>query len=177
MFRQPTPDQHRARRAAERAANMAALCSSTTRPLTGGTYAGATEAARPKTKPYRDAALLEMARGRLCLLCPAGNCTCTPGSVVSCHSNWHEHGGRAKNRKADDCYSVWGGDRAHEWLDRSGAPAAEKEARFMAAHLQQVLCWRVIADDPSEPMRFRRAARRALDHLNATPTGELDGKV
>jgi hypothetical protein len=131
-------------------------------------YGSAVLKAAPKTQAYRDPVLLEMARGRPCLLCVPGECCCRPGSVVACHSNSAIHG-KAKSRKADDCYSVWGGDFAHEWLDRSGATRAKKESAFMAAHLLQVLAWREIAADPSEPERFRKAAQRALERMNATP--------
>jgi hypothetical protein len=141
-----------------------------------GTYGGSTAGPAPKTEPYRDAVLLEMARGRPCLLCPAGECTCTPGSTVACHSNLSIHG-KAKNRKPDDCYTVWGGREAHARLDQpighDGPTREQKAATFMAAHLKQVLAWREIAHDPAEPERFRRAAQRALQRLNATPLPEV----
>jgi hypothetical protein len=126
----------------------------------------------PKSEPKRNPALLAMANGRECLLCPAGQCQCTPGSVVACHSNLSIHG-KAGARKADDCYSVWGGDVAHRWLDQGGATFLQKEAAFMAAHLRQVLEWRRIAADPSEPARFRKAALWALEQLGALPVGEM----
>jgi hypothetical protein len=129
--------------------------------------------AAPKSEPKRNPALLEMAKGRECLLCPPGMCRCTPGSTVAAHSNLLEHG-KGKGRKADDCYSVWAGFESHEWLDQGPAPAAEKEAAFMKAHLRQVLEWRRIATDPSEPERFRKAARWALTALNATSIGALE---
>jgi hypothetical protein len=142
----------------------------------GATMGRAVLKAVPKTVAYRDPALLAMAQDRPCLLCPAGTCTCTPGSTVACHSNFAEHGGKGKNRRADDCYSVWGGMEAHRRLDQpigAGGPTkAQKEATFMAAHARQVLAWRQVAADPAEPERFRRAARRALEHLNATPIPE-----
>jgi hypothetical protein len=134
-------------------------------------YSGTTTPA-PKPEPKRNPVLLEMARDRECLLCPSGQCQCTPGSVVACHSNLSIHG-KAGARKADDCYSVWGGDVMHKWLDQGGATAAEKARVFMEAHLRQVLAWRHIAMDKSEPERFRKAAQWALDELNATPTGDI----
>jgi hypothetical protein len=76
--------------------------------------------------------------------------------------------------KQSDEYSVWGCAACHDWYDRSGAPRAEKRRAFMAAHLRQVQAWRVIASDPSEPERFRKAAAWALSTLNATPTGALE---
>jgi len=127
--------------------------------------------AQPKTEPKRNQTLLDMAQGRICLLCPPGRCSCTPGSVVACHSNELAHG-KAKGRKADDCFSVWGGDRAHAWLDEGPACRETKRRAFMAAHIRQVMAWRFIATDPTEPERFRNAARWALEQLHASPIPE-----
>jgi hypothetical protein len=132
-------------------------------------FEGTTRAV-PKTTPKRNRVLLEMANGRPCLLCPPGRCACPLGSVVACHSNLAIHG-KAGARKADDCYSVWGGSFIHAWLDQGGATAAVKERVFMAGHLRQVNEWRRIASDASEPDRFRKAAQWALDALNATQVG------
>jgi hypothetical protein len=136
------------------------------KPIAQGTYKGSTSGPVVKSQAKRNQALLEMAQGRPCLLCPQGRCRCTPGSVVACHSNLGIHG-KAGARKADDQYSVWGGDQAHFDLDRSGKDAGEKETAFMRAHIRQVQAWRRIASDPSEPVRFRRAAQWALDQLGA----------
>jgi hypothetical protein len=163
-------EAERQARAAERAKRIANQRKGLT--ICEGTYAGGTRATAPKTAPYRDPALLEMARGRPCLLCQPGFCRCTPGTVVACHSNLSIHG-KAKGRKADDLYTVWGGAEAHRALDQGKESREAKEARFMAAHLRQVEAWRVVAADPNEPRRFRRAAQRALENLNATPLGDL----
>jgi hypothetical protein len=171
-FIRPSQEERQQRRQAEREANMRGLMG-VARPLTPGTYKGATSGAAPKTEAKRCPALLEMAQGRPCLLCPEGRCHCTPGSVVACHSNLGIHG-KAGARKADDQYSVWGGDQAHFDLDRSGKDAGEKETAFMRAHMRQVQAWRVVATDASEPERFRKAARWALDQLGASPIGEME---
>lgn len=145
-----------------------------TRSLHRGTYGPAKITPQPKSHPKRNTALLDMAEGRSCLLCPPGQCRCTPGSTVAAHSNLSIHG-KAKGRKADDCYSVWAGHEAHAWLDQSAASAREKEAVFMAAHLRQVLEWRRIAVDPSEPERFRRAARWAVEQIDGTVLEAITG--
>jgi hypothetical protein len=131
---------------------------------------GGTTTALPKTEPKRNRALLDMAADRLCLLCPPGTCRCTPDSTVAAHSNLSIHG-KAKARKADDHWSVWAGAEAHEWLDRSNAPSEVKKAAFMEAHARQIDAWRQVAEDPSEPERFRKAARWALEQLS---TGLID---
>lgn len=134
----------------------------------GGSVSGV---AVVKRTAYRDAALLEMARGRHCLLRIPGMCVGATETTVAAHSNLLAHG-KAKSRKADDCYSVFACYPCHFWLDQGAAAAVDKEAAFMAAHVRQVFAWREIAADASEPERFRKAARRALDRLNATPLGE-----
>ena len=133
------------------------------RAVTGGTT---TAVAKPQAK--RNRALLDMARGRPCLLRIPCICNCQPQETVACHSNLSIHG-KAGARKADDQYSVWGGRSCHEWLDRGRAPADVKALAFTMAHLEQVRAWKVIAADPKEPERFRKAAEWALAQLNALP--------
>jgi hypothetical protein len=137
-------------------------------PLVRGTYAGGTAVAAPKSEPYRDRALLDMAAGRPCLLLVPGICNHRQDTTVACHSNLGVHG-KAGARKADDHFTCWGCAACHRWLDQGRADAFLKETAFMQAHLSQVLAWRQIAADAGEPERFRRAARRALERLNATP--------
>lgn len=120
----------------------------------------------PKSETKRNSTLLEMARGRECLLLCVAHCH-GPGmrseTTVACHRNE----GKGMALKQSDAMTCWGCAACHEWYDRSGAPKAEKRRAFMAAHLRQVLEWRRIASDPAEPARFRNAARWALDQLNA----------
>jgi hypothetical protein len=134
-----------------------------------GVMGGSTSSPAPKSEPYRDPILLEMARGRPCLLMVPGICNHRLDTTAAAHSNLSIHG-KAGSRKADDCYSVWCCAACHiPWLDQGKASAATKERAFMEAHARQVLAWRLVATDPSEPERFRRAARRALERLNAIP--------
>lgn len=136
------------------------------------TYTGSTSGvAIPKERAYRDPALLDMARDRPCMLLIPAICNHRTDTTVAAHSNWMDHG-KSGSRKADDCYSVWACHSCHLWLDPGKASAREKRFAFMAAHARQVLAWRQIAADPTEPERFRKAARRALEHLNATPVTE-----
>jgi hypothetical protein len=116
--------------------------------------------------------ILRWARGRPCLLMVPAVCTHRVDQTVACHSNLGIHG-KSLGRKADDVYTVWGCSAGcHFWLDVGKARAQDKEAAFMTAHARQVLAWRLVAMDPNEPERFRKAARRALERLNATPLGE-----
>jgi hypothetical protein len=170
-FARPSREAIAAQRAAEKQRNLQALAHPLHKPR-AATYANAGEF-RPlvKSEAKRCPALLDMARSRPCLLMIPGLCNHRIDTTVAAHSNLSIHG-KAGARKADDCYSVWGCANCHLWLDTSKALAAVKEAAFMTAHARQVLAWRLVATDPSEPERFRRAARWAIEQLNATPIGE-----
>lgn len=119
--------------------------------------------AQPKTEPLRNPALLEMAKGHPCLMLIPGHAH-DPQTTVSAHSNWAEHG-KAGARKADDTYTAWSCGACHTWLDQGKASAEEKKAAWLAAHRRQVDHWHVIASDPSEPLRFRKAAQWAIGAL------------
>ena len=118
----------------------------------------------PKTVARRNPALLEMARGRPCLLMVPDVCNCNPETTVACHSNWSCHG-KAGARKADDHYSVEGCSACHAWLDQGSAPANAKQAIFVLALVRQVRCWVRASEDRSIPPRHMHAARWALDQL------------
>lgn len=128
-------------------------------------------AAQPKPVERRNPALLAMARGKPCLLQVPGVCNGDPRTTVACHSNLGIHG-KAKARKADDHYSVFGCSSCHAWLDTSGAAKADKAATFMRAHLDQVLAWRRIAGDMTYTPRERKAVHWALCLLEASTIGE-----
>lgn len=143
----------------------AALAGSTVRPLRAASYAGTTTAPAPKTEPYRDQALLDMAENRPCLLLVPGCCNHRVDTTVACHSNLGQHG-KGERRKADDCYSVWGCAACHRWLDQpighDGPTYEQKRDVFLQALERQKEAWRQVAAS-NEPERFRRAARRALE--------------
>lgn len=123
----------------------------------------------PKSKPHRNPALLEMARGKPCLLQIPGVCQGGTDTTVACHSNLSIHG-KAARRKADDEYSAWGCAACHRWLDQGPAHADVKNLAFQGAHLRQVPEWRAIrAGIVAATPRERRAAAWALDLLEATP--------
>jgi len=167
-FGGPTLKERRAQRVKQRRRNLKALATTPSRALGRAVYGGATAAPAPKSAPYRDRVLLDMAKGRRCLLCVPGICCAALDTIVAAHSNLTIHG-KAGARKADDCYSVWACHACHSWLDQGPAPADAKELAFTLAHIDQVLAWRIAATDPDEPMRFRRAAQRALHRLEVAP--------
>lgn len=124
----------------------------------------ANDAAVPKPAPYRDRALLDMARGRACLM--PRDTHAGADTTVAAHSNHMDHG-KARGRKADDCYSVWACASCHTWYDQGSADRYEKRRAFDAALARQRIEWERIAVDPQEPLRLRQAARRALDYINS----------
>lgn len=122
----------------------------------------------PKEQQHRNPRLLALAQGMPCLLRVPGICNRDPATTVAAHSNWACHG-KGMARKASDAFSCWACGSCHAWLDQGSAPKAAKQMIFMRAHADQVLLWRHIAADPSRPQADRRAAKWALDLLNATP--------
>lgn len=145
------------------------------RPLRHGTYASPDVRIRtlPKPEAHRNPHLLAMARGRPCLFRVPGVCCFDDSTSVACHSNLLIHG-KAKSRKADDCYVATGCFTCHVWLDQGPADGTTKELAFMSAHLAQVCEWRAIAGSATADPKDRLAAQWALDHLNATPVGQLE---
>lgn len=172
MFSRRSIEAQALRRQAQKAAHLSVLVNGS-RGDKRGTYEGGELVAQPKPEArYEDKALTDMAQDRPCLLMVPAVCNHRTDTTVACHSNWSEHGGKGGARKADDTYTVWGCGPCHYWLDFGKARAQDKEAAFMAAHARQVLAWRLVAMDANEPERFRNAARRALERLNATPMPE-----
>lgn len=130
-------------------------------------YAGGTVCAAPKTVPQRNRRLLDLAENMPCLLLVPACCNHRTDTTVACHSNMSIHG-KAGRRKADDQYSVHGCSACHWWLDFGPAPEAQKTAVFMGGLARMALTWEQIEADPARPMADRRAARWALDRLEAT---------
>ena len=133
------------------------------------TAIGGSVVAQPKTQQHRNRRLLDLAKGKPCLLRVPGVCQGGIETTVAAHSNWAIHG-KAGARKADDQYTAWGCMACHQWLDQGPAPRAQKEAVFMAAHHRQVMEWRFMAADTGIPVSDRKAALWALDLLGATPS-------
>jgi len=122
----------------------------------------------PKADSCRNPALLALAKGRRCLLRVPGVCQGGTETTVAAHSNWACHG-KGMGKKASDAYTVWSCAACHiGWLDQGSAPKEVKQATFMRAHVDQVLEWRRIAQDPTERPRDRKAALWALEKLNSS---------
>lgn len=118
-----------------------------------------------KTVPLRNRRLLDMARGQPCLMRLNGICNHNPETTVAAHSNLLAHG-KARGRKADDCYSVWACAACHHWYDQAGRPKRLKQDAWERAFAKQQQCWRGIAGDPLASARDKRAAEWALECLD-----------
>ena len=117
-----------------------------------------------KQKAYRNRTLLDMARGRECLLRIPGVCNYNPETTVACHSNQSKHG-KGAGLKASDQFSVWGCSDCHRALDQGNASREAKTLAFDVAHVRQVAQWVYIVKHSNESARFKKAAQEALDQL------------
>lgn len=127
-------------------------------------------AAVPKSPRAENKHLLGMARGKPCLI-RSPICVGGTETTVACHGGGVSNG-KGTGYKVSDALTCWGCYRCNHYTDAySGATRAEKTAAFMAGHLRQVLEWRAIVADASQPAKDRAAAQWALDHLNASPVG------
>lgn len=127
------------------------------------TYAGTTVAA-PKPQTERNPVLLEMARGRRCLLLATTACRTFDGeTTVAAHENQN----KGMGLKSDDWRSAWACVHCHGWYDQGSAGKAEKRRAFFAAHGRQITEWEKVAADAAEPEKFRKAALWALERVKA----------
>lgn len=116
--------------------------------------------AYPKNTNNRNPALLELARGKECLLRVVEGCRGRDGqTTVACHRNE----GKGMGLKVSDALTVWGCWPCHQWLDSSGAPRENKRQAFDLAYKRQLIEWRKIADSYSESPRAQKAAQWGLD--------------
>ena len=127
------------------------------------------ELAQPKSQPHRSRRLLDMAKGKPCLMQVSGCCERGIDTTVAAHSNWQAYGGKAGARKSDDQYSVWSCWSCHSWLDQGPAKKEHKQAMFLAGHIRQVQAWRDVVVNAATPAKDKAAALLALNLLGAAP--------
>ena len=117
----------------------------------------------PKNPRQENRALLDLARGKPCLLriVPCAH----PDTTVAAHSNWMAHG-KGKGMKAHDFYTVWACARCHDALDSSQRLTAdEKRSAFEHGHIRQVQLWQDMIDLKLGNPKEIKAAKWALDEL------------
>jgi len=140
-----------------------------------GTYAAPPAAAAiPKTPRAANRHLLNMAHGKPCLI-RSPICVGGTETTVACHGGGVA-AGKGLGYKLHDWRTAWGCYRCNHYTDAyGGATRAQKGAAFDIGFLRQVLEWRAIVADITQPAKDRLAAQWALDHINATPVGQGDG--
>ncbi len=118
----------------------------------------------PKSPRGANRALLDLARGKPCLLL-SPLCCGDPETVVACHGAGVANG-KGMGYKTGDEYSAWGCVWCNHYTDQySGATKEEKAAVFAAGHERQIEAWRQIASSPTSKQRDRDAAAWALARL------------
>lgn len=115
----------------------------------------------PKAEP-QNRTLLDLARGKPCLLQIPYVCNRNPDTTVAAHSNALADG-KGKGIKAHSERTVWACGACHYWFDFGPAPKAKKAEWFVDALERQLGEWQAIAADPKSRSRDREAARWALE--------------
>lgn len=113
---------------------------------------------------YRDTKLLELARGRNCLVGLRGICTADDDTVVAAHSNQLRHG-KGRGLKAEDCYTVWACSACHIFIDASQASRAERVAAWEAGWHRQKQEWKRIAEGTHSNPRSVNTCKAVLKYL------------
>lgn len=122
-----------------------------------------------KNPRYVDRHLLDMARGRPCLL-QSPICNHDTETTVACHGAGVA-AGKGMGYKVGDQLTVWGCSQCNHYTDAyGGATAAAKTAVFEAGYSRQLHAWQAIADDTAAPKRDRASAAAALAIVASRPT-------
>lgn len=117
----------------------------------------------PKSPRKQNPALLNLARGKPCIMQITPDCYGVDGSTtVAAHSNELRHG-KGRGLKSHDHYSVWACANCHRWYDEGKASKAGKQAAFGAAMHDQVREWVKIAAGGNA--KNAKSAQWALDEL------------
>jgi hypothetical protein len=122
----------------------------------------------PKNKRKENRHLLDMARGKPCLLNAVLACEGSRGdTTVAAHSNWSDLGGKGWHRKSDDSYIVNSCYTCHSWLDQGSASKETKRTAWLLGHQRQIEAWRDIVNmvNGNEKQKDIEAAIWALEKL------------
>lgn len=113
---------------------------------------------------HRNRDLLDLAKGRQCLLRLSPKCD-SGYTTVAAHSNAQQHG-KGKGIKANDEYTVWACFACHWELDMGNTLDKEqKRQAFDEAHKKQIREWQKIVADMLAKPRDRAAAAWAITML------------
>lgn len=118
----------------------------------------------------RNTAVLELARGRPCLIMLDG-CDGGGETTVAAHSDWSDLGGKGMARKANDEYTVWACCSCHYEVGHGKKLSNEqKREAWLEGHKRQIEEWNKIVKNMNERPRNRAAAMWALEMLKDKTT-------
>lgn len=116
----------------------------------------------PKEPRERNATLLDMARGKPCLL-RSPICVPDPLTTVACHGAGVANG-KGLGYKLSDFWTVQGCAQCNHYTDAyKDATADEKKAVFDRGHVRQIEVWREVIKSPCATEKERKAAVWAVD--------------
>lgn len=117
--------------------------------------------AAPKSPRLQNRALLDLARGKPCLLA-SPICNRDSMTTVACHGAGVARG-KGLGYKVSDFWTVWGCSACNHYTDAYTHATAEQKADvFTRGYALQILAWRQIATE-KPTSRDGKAARWALD--------------
>jgi Protein of unknown function (DUF1364) len=120
----------------------------------------------PKSPRQQNRALLDMARGKPCLI-RSPLCNDNPETTVACHGSGVANG-KGMGYKVHDWLTVWGCSDCNHYTDAySGATAEEKRRAWELGHVRQIIEWNKIMNQVNgqESNRDIEAALWALENL------------
>lgn len=127
----------------------------------------------PKSPRLRNKAVLNLAKGRPCLL-NSPVCNRDHLTTVACHGAGIALG-KGMGYKLSDFWTVWGCSACNDYTDAYKRATAEQKAIvFYRGHGLQLIEWQSIADSPTEKPKDRAAAKWALDAYAQTQKGDVD---
>jgi len=117
--------------------------------------------AAPKSPRLQNRALLDLARGKPCLLA-SPICNRDSMTTVACHGAGVARG-KGLGYKVSDFWTVWGCSSCNHYTDAYKHATAEQKADvFTRGYALQILAWRQIATE-KPTSRDAKAARWALE--------------
>lgn len=163
------PVDHQAREEAKNARASAMLDSVRRAPKPGITMDGATSGPRPKSPADRKQAVRDLAMGEACQVQLREVCRRDTEHTVWAHTNT-QGDQKGMGYKGHDSEGMFACDRCHEVIDRRLLPEPTLAEIIRAAKQRTLIRLRFIANAISERPWRVRAARWALDQLEARKT-------
>ncbi len=166
LRRRESPEDRAVRRAAERAAGLRTLITGNELLERQVNYGGSTTEPIPKNPADRMQAFRALAAGEACVFQVAEVCRRDPSYTVLCHTNTQADE-KGMGYKAHDSAGLFGCDRCHEVLDRRLLPPITLEEILRGARERMTIRLRFIANAINERAWRIRAAKWALQQLEA----------